>query len=276
MKKWAPFIDWAIVILFFSSGLLHPSVSDYYDVFWKIFLIITVPLFTLCFLLYRFSEKYGKRIQGPRNKIAPIAQEAFGTGRAMFVVSCMVAWPAGLYQAGFPTGLAWTLEEMGLSWWAAIIQMYLGIVAIDAMTYWKHRLLHTKLFFPFHKHHHSFRDPTPFAGFAVGPFETLLTFWPLLLICFPIAKHFAPLYFTAIISFVLLNLYLHAGVTFKWLEIVLPKIGLNSSAWHNIHHSDVNTNYGEVSYYWDKLCKTTRENFEKKKQLRKQNIIDAE
>jgi len=268
MKKLAPVIDWVIVIAFFFSGFFHPDVKEYYDSVWKIFLVITVPLFALCFLFYRFSESYGKRIQGSRNKIPPIAKEAFGSARAMFVVSCMTAWPVALYKAGYPTGIAWTLEDMGLSWWMVILQMYLGIVLIDAMTYWKHRLLHTKLFFPFHKHHHTFRDPTPFAGFAVGPLETLLTFWPLLLICLPEAKHFAPLYFTAIVSFVLLNLYLHCGVTYKWLEVILPKIGLNSSAWHNVHHSDVNANFGEVSFYWDKFCKTTRMHINKKKELK--------
>jgi lathosterol oxidase len=133
------------------------------------------------------------------------------------------------------------------------------------MTYWKHRLLHTRLFFPFHKHHHSFRDPTPFAGFAVGPLETLLTFWPLLLICFPPAKHFAPLYFSAIVGFVFLNLYLHCGVTFNWMEKLLPRIGLNTSAWHNVHHSDVNANFGEVSSIWDKVCKTSRRHVQAKK-----------
>lgn len=265
MRNLAPVIDWLVLILFFISGLLHPSVYHYYNSWWKIFLIITIPLFLFCSAVYWYSEKRGNRIQGTRKKLPPIAKEAFGSARAMFVVSCMVAWPAGMYQAGLPTGLAWTVEEMGLSWWLVILEMYLGIVAIDAMTYWKHRLLHTKLFFPFHKHHHSFRDPTPFAGFAVGPVETVLTFWPLMLICFPEAKHFAPLYFTAIVSFVMLNLYLHCGVTFPILEKVLPRIGLNTSAWHNVHHSDVNANFGEVSYYWDKFCKTSREHLKLKK-----------
>jgi sterol desaturase/sphingolipid hydroxylase (fatty acid hydroxylase superfamily) len=268
IRNLAGYIDWAIVILFFSSGLLHPSVIDYYDSFWRIFVIIIVPLFSLSFILYRFSEKYGSRIQGDRNKIPPIAKEAFGSGLAMFVVASMAAWPVGLYRAGYPTGLAWTLEEMGLSWWMVILQMYAGIMLVDALTYWKHRLLHTRLFFPFHKDHHFFRDPTPFASFAVGPLETFLTFWPLLLICFPVAKHFAPLYFTAIIGFVFLNLYLHCGVTFRWLEKLLPKIGLNSSAWHNIHHSDVNSNFGEVSFIWDKVCKTTRADSDRKKKAR--------
>lgn len=269
MRNLAGYIDWAVVILFFLSGFLHPSPIDYYDSLWRVFLIIIIPLFSLAFLIYRFSEKYGNRIQGTRNKIPPIAREAFGSGLAMFVVACMAAWPVGLYRAGLPTGLAWTLDEMGLSWWMVILQMYAGIVAVDALTYWKHRLLHTRLLFPFHKDHHYYRDPTPFASFAVGPVETVLTFWPLLFICMPEAKHFAPLYFTAIIGFVFLNLYLHCGVTFKWLEKLLPRIGLNSSAWHNVHHSDVNSNFGEVSFIWDKLCKTTRADSDKKKMARK-------
>ncbi|MES2620021.1 MAG: sterol desaturase family protein [Bacteroidota bacterium] len=261
----AVFIDWAVVVLFFLSGLLHPSPVMFYDSFWRIFLIIIIPLFTFAFLIYRFSERNGNRIQGERSKNPPIAEEAFGSARAMFVVACMAAWPTGMYRTGMPTGLAWTLTEMGLSWPLVILEMYAGIIAVDALTYWKHRLLHTKAFFAFHKLHHSFRDPTPFAGFAVGPVETVLTFWPLLLICFPPAKHFAPLYFSAIAGFVFLNLYLHCGVTFNWLEKILPRIGLNSSAWHNVHHSDVNANFGEVSSIWDKVCKTSRADYEKKR-----------
>lgn len=258
-------VDWLVLVLAPLSGLLHPDVPLSYKSMVQIFFLLTIPLFSMSYVIYRFSEQYGNRIQGERKKTPPLAREAFGTARAMFVVACMAAWPVGMYRAGMPTGLAWTLEEMGLTWWMAVLEMYLGIMAVDAMTYWKHRLLHTRLLFPFHKHHHTFRDPTPFSGFAVGPVETLLTFWPLLLICFPPAKHFAPLYFTAIIGFVFLNLYLHCGVTFNWLEGVLPRIGLNSSAWHNVHHSDVNANFGEVSYIWDKVCKTTREDFLKKK-----------
>lgn len=265
MQKAAPYIDSFVVLTALLSGLIHPQPVTFYQSALQVFLIIIIPLYTLSFLIYRYSENFGHRIQGVRKKAPLIAKEAFGTGRAAFVVACMAAWPIGLSRAGFETGLVWSLEEMGLSWWMVLLQMYFGIVLIDAWSYWKHRLLHTKLFFPFHKHHHTFRDPTPFAGFAVGPVETLLTFWPLLLICIPEAKHFAPLYFTAIIGFVLLNLYLHCGVTFQLLENVLPRILLNSSAWHNVHHSDVNANFGEVSFVWDKICKTSKEDLLSKK-----------
>lgn len=265
MQKAAPYIDGLVVIIAFTSGLLHPDPIVFYTSAAKLFGLISIPLFSFALLAFRYTEKHSNRIQGQRKKAAPISKEAFGTVRASFIVSLMAAWPMGLYTLGYPTGLAWTLEEMGLTWWMAVLQMYVGIVVIDAWTYWKHRLLHTKLLFPFHKHHHSFRDPTPFAGFAVGPVETVLTFWPLLLICIPEAKHFAPIYFTAIGSFVLLNLYLHSGIHSRVLEAILPKVLLNSSAWHNVHHSDVNANFGEVSFVWDKICKTSREDLNKQK-----------
>ncbi|MFM1874603.1 MAG: hypothetical protein RL266_340 [Bacteroidota bacterium] len=265
MQKAAPYIDAAVVLLALLSGLIHPDPQMFYKSALEVFLIIVIPLYLTSFLIYRFSERYGNRIQGIRKKAPLIAKEAFGSGRAAFIVALMSAWPLGLSRVGYETGLVWTLEQMGLSWWMVLIQMYLGIVAVDAWTYWKHRILHTKLLFPFHKHHHSFRDPTPFAGFAVGPVETLLTFWPLLLICFPPAKHFAPLYFSAIIGFVLLNLYLHCGVTFNFMEKLLPRMLLNSSAWHNVHHSDVNANYGEVSFIWDRICKTSKVDMQRKK-----------
>lgn len=265
MLKAAPYIDTLVVILSLASGLLHPDPEAFYRSAAEVFLIIIVPLFSVAAVVHLYSERFGTRIQGERRKMPPIAKEAYGSARAAFVVACMAAWPVGMSRAGLPTGLVWSVGEMGLPWWAIILQMYLGIVAVDAWTYWKHRLLHTRALFPFHMHHHSFRDPTPFAGFAVGPVETVLTFWPLLLICFPPAKHFAPLYFTAIVGFVLLNLYLHCGVTFRPMERVLPKILLNTSAWHNVHHSDVNANFGEVSFIWDRWCRTTREDMQRKK-----------
>lgn len=261
----AAIVDWLVVALMFLSGLLHPSVSLFYSSFIRVFLIVTLPLLAFSYLTYIYSEKNGARIQGVRKSAPPIANEVFGTVRAMFVVSCMAAWPVGLYRAGIPTGIAWTLEQMGITWWMAVLEMFLGIVAVDAITYWKHRVLHTRMLFAFHKHHHTFRDPTPFAGFAVGPVETVLTFWPLLLVCIPEAKHFAPLYFTAIVGFVFLNLYLHCGVTFSFLEKVLPRINLNTSAWHNVHHSHTNMNFGEVSAFWDRVCKTTRADYMQRK-----------
>lgn len=199
MRKLAPYIDALIVILVVLSGLLHPDSKLFYLTAVKMFFIISIPLHLFAFISFQFSEKFGNRIQGVRQHTKLIGQEIFGSTRAAFVVAFMSAWPIALSLAGYETGMVWSMKDMGFSWWIVTIQMFFGIVAVDAWTYWKHRLLHTKFMYPFHMHHHSFKDPTPFAGFAVGPLETLLTFWPLLLICIPEAKHYAPFYYTAII-----------------------------------------------------------------------------
>jgi len=90
----------------------------------------------------------------------------------------------------------------------------------------------------------------------VGPFESLLTFWPIALLSFPAARHWAPLYFGLIAGFILLNFYLHAGVTWRWLERTLPRAFVNTSAFHNIHHSHADANFGEALTLWDHICRT--------------------
>ena len=266
MHRLAPWIDWAIVAFLVFIGFLHPSPKMFYSSLAILFVCITGSVLAISQILYSISKKYGYRVQGERQKAPPIKREIFETTRSLFIASCLAAWPLGLYRAGLPTGYAWTLQEMGLTWWMVVLEMYAGIIVIDAYSYWKHRLLHVKFFFPFHKTHHSFRDPTPFGGFAVGPFEAFLTFWPVLIICYPPAKHFVPLYMTAIVAFVVLNLYLHCGVAFSRVEKTILPIGLNSSGWHNYHHSDVVSNFGELSYIWDKICKTSRKDIAEKKQ----------
>lgn len=160
--------EWLLVCVLVIVGAFHPSPSVFYDSLWRVFLIIVFPLHLLSYVAYRVSERVGKRIQGERRKAPLIFKEALDTTRAMFVVSCLAAWPIGMYRTGLPTGMAWTLEEMGVSWWIASLQMLGGIVVVDAWTYWKHRMLHTRWLFAFHRGHHAYRDPTPFAGFAVG------------------------------------------------------------------------------------------------------------
>lgn len=98
---------------------------------------------------------------------------------------------------------------------------------------------------------------TPFGAFAVGPVEALATFWPLALLVFPMTKFFIPMYFSAIVAFVFLNFYLHSGIRIELLETLLPKVGLNVSSHHNVHHESFGKyHYGEVSFVWDYILGT--------------------
>jgi hypothetical protein len=62
-----------------------------------------------------------------------------------------------------------------------------------------------------------------------------------------------------IVAFVCLNFYLHCGVTLRWVEATLPRLYLNTSAFHNVHHARANTHFGEALYLWDALCGTRTE-----------------
>lgn len=250
-------VDAVLPFFLASSGLLHPeSPALWYRNLGLGFVVVAGSVLGGAGIAHLLSLRFGRRIQGIRARPAPIAREAFETARCMFVVACLLAWPLTQWRLGHPLGLTWTLNESTGGSVRVIAQTLAGLLVLDAWLYWKHRLLHTRLLFGFHKAHHAFRDPTPFAGFAVAPVEALLTFWPLLLVAIPQATHWGPLYFPLIIGFVLLNYYLHCGVTLSFVEATLPKIFLNTSAFHNVHHARANTHFGEALSLWDTICGT--------------------
>ena len=84
----------------------------------------------------------------------------------------------------------------------------------------------------------------------------MLTFWPLCLVAVPQATHYAPIYFTLVVGFIGLNYYLHCGVCVGWIERLLSPLAINTSAFHNIHHSHANANFGEAMTLWDRFCRT--------------------
>ncbi|MBX7083580.1 MAG: sterol desaturase family protein [Nannocystaceae bacterium] len=252
LPRW---IDAALPMVLAATGLLHPeSPATYYACLGVAFACLATVVLGGAAVMYAIAGRVGTRIQGPRERPPKLGAEAFESGRAMFVAACLAAWPMAQWQLGHPTGMVWDLGDH--AWWAVVLQTVAGVLVIDGWLYLKHRLLHTRWLFGFHRAHHAFRDPTPFAGFAVAPVEALLTFWPILILCAPAATHWAPLYFGLVLGFIGLNFYLHCGVTWRWIEATLPRVLLNTSAFHNVHHSHVKVNFGEAMVLWDRICRT--------------------
>lgn len=249
-------IDTALPFVMVSLGLLSEDPATWYASFGVIFGGLCAAILGGAGLTYLLSKHFGRRIQGERRKPPPMGREAFESARAMWVMATLAAWPLAQWQLGHPTGMVLDLKAHGIEAWQIVLQTAVGVIAIDAWLYWKHRILHSRALFGFHRQHHTFRDPTPFAGFAVGPVEALATFWPVTILCIPEATHWAPLYVALVVGFVLLNFYLHCGVTLGLVEATLPRVFLNTSAFHNVHHSHANANFGEAMYLWDWLCKT--------------------
>jgi sterol desaturase/sphingolipid hydroxylase (fatty acid hydroxylase superfamily) len=202
----------------------------------------------------------GARLQpaAPRSRVFA---EALESCRAMVVFSGFAAWPRTLLLQGKPTALLFSLAaaqpEAPRSVALYCAKLAAITLGVDAYMYFKHLLLHTRPFFAFHSQHHGFPNPTPFAAFAVAPVEAALTFAPVLALCLPAAPVWAHAYAAWTAGFVALNLYLHSGVEVAALEWLLRRLALNSSAFHNVHHeSGGSSNYGELSFLWDRILGT--------------------
>jgi lathosterol oxidase len=249
-------IDRAVLIGVVAAGGLSADPITWFTSFGAAFAGLLATILGGAWLVTRWAEARTERIQGPRRKPPMIAEEAWITSQAMWVMAGLIAWPITAARLDMPTGFRWTLEGTGWSIPVAIGVTLLGVVGVDAWTYWKHRALHTRPLFGFHRGHHSFRDPTAFAAFAVGPLEALWTFCPVLAVLHPEAIHWGPAYVTLVAGFVVLNLYLHCGIKLGFVEATLPRLGFNTSAFHNVHHSHVRANFGEPAIWWDVIAKT--------------------
>ncbi|APR81199.1 Sterol desaturase family protein [Minicystis rosea] len=253
---WATWVEGAVVVGLTVSGLFA-SVGPrlFYLSLLGGFVAIAGSVLTGAAIVTWISERRPVRLQGPRRKPALALRGARDTALAAWVAASLLAWPLSRLEAGLPVGLTWSIEEAGGAP-RAVLQTLAGVLVIDAWLYWKHRLLHTRWLFPFHRGHHVYRDPTAFAGFAVGPVESLLTFWPVVVWAHPKAVHWVPLYFGLVGGFVLLNFYLHSGVASRFLEATLPRLYVNTSAFHNRHHANAEVHFGEAFTLWDHLCRT--------------------
>ncbi|MGE0791717.1 MAG: sterol desaturase family protein [Sandaracinaceae bacterium] len=249
-------IEGSILLALILAGLLSPAgPALYYGALAVGFVGIAGSVLGGAALFTWLAERRADRLQGPRRLPRFAWRGSRDTVLASFIAAAFLAWPLARMWSGEETGLTWDVDEAGGPL-AVALENILGIVALDAWLYWKHRLLHTKPMFQFHRAHHSYRDPTSYSSFAVGTVESVLTFWPVVFLAFPWAPHYAPVYFVLVVGFIVLNLYLHCGVTSRLVEAVLPKVGFNTSAYHNRHHADANVNFAEALIVWDYLMGT--------------------
>lgn len=260
-----PSADWTargealVVVALSAAGLLAPQGARAF--YWALLTGFVGIVGTVLFgaaLVTLYAERRPERLQGPRRRPTLAWRGARDTAIAAWVAACLLAWPLSRLQAGLPNGLTWSLAEAGGPVRVSL-QTVGALLVLDAWLYWKHRLLHTRWLFRFHRGHHGYRDPTAFAGFAVGPVESLLTFWPVVIWAHPLAVHWAPLYFGLVFAFVSLNFYLHCGVASRLLEGTLPRLFVNTSRFHNRHHANAEVNFGEALTLWDRLCRTREE-----------------
>lgn len=125
----------------------------------------------------------------------------------------------------------------------------------DMLIYFIHRGLHHRLVYKrFHKLHHRWIVPTPFASHAFQWLDGFLQSVPyhLYVFLFPLNKY-AYLAFFMFVNFWTVSI--HDG-NYSVPKLFRPVV--NGAAHHNDHHQYYNCNYGQFFTLWDRLMGSFR------------------
>lgn len=123
------------------------------------------------------------------------------------------------------------------------------------LIYFIHRACHHRILYKrFHKVHHQWIIPTPFASHAMHWFDALLQSLPYHIYVFLFPMH--KLLYLAFFTFVnIWTVGIHDG------HFAIPEFMesfINGSSHHSDHHRYNNYNYGQFFTLWDRLLKSYR------------------
>jgi len=151
-------------------------------------------------------------------------------------------------------------------WWyfgfAFIIMLFLH----DTYFYWIHRLMHHPSIFRFvHLVHHKSTNPSPWAAYAMHPFEAILEAGIVVIFLFTIPVHLFHLSFFFLFMIVY-NVYGHLGWELYPKGFSKHWLGkwINTSVNHNQHHQLFKGNYGLYFLFWDRIMGTIREDYDQR------------
>ena len=131
--------------------------------------------------------------------------------------------------------------------WYNYIQFPMFLLFTDFCIYWIHRALHHPILYKrFHKPHHKWIMPTPYASHAFHPLDGYSQSVPyhVFPFLFPLQKFSYILLFTFIQIWTVM---IHDG------EYVANSPVINGAACHTLHHLYFNYNYGQFTTLWDRL-----------------------
>ncbi|RAJ08849.1 sterol desaturase/sphingolipid hydroxylase (fatty acid hydroxylase superfamily) [Chitinophaga skermanii] len=142
-------------------------------------------------------------------------------------------------------------------WWIPI-SVALALVVHDTYFYWMHRILHHDKLFNFtHLVHHKSTNPSPWTAYSFHVLEAFAEGGVVLVLVFVMPMHpLSVMLFS--LSSLLINVYGHLGYEImpkNFRKSFLFEI-LNTSTYHNLHHSKFKGNYGLYFRVWDRMMGT--------------------
>jgi sterol desaturase/sphingolipid hydroxylase (fatty acid hydroxylase superfamily) len=219
----------------------------------------------LYFLLWKWgAERFrGSRIQPKKRVDGQQIRSEIKNTLIMLIVTAPLTLVIAILYANGATKLTADASTIGWPWIAAT---FVGLLLFnDAWFYFWHRLFHhPKLFRYVHAVHHKSIDVNPFSSYSFHWFEGLiLGAWALpVVLIFPI---YLPMLGALHAVGLANNVMSHLGYEFfpRWLLRVPLLRWMNTSTFHNQHHSSFKGNYALMFRFWDRMLGTELPNYEK-------------
>lgn len=137
--------------------------------------------------------------------------------------------------------------------WPHLLLTIVAILIItETLVYWAHRLLHVGRFWDYlHRHHHSWKRPTPWVAVSFHPLDSFMQAVPHHLCAFLFPIHVG-VYLASVVLVTAWSVSIHDRVSLvRWGAI-------NYAHHHSIHHWYDSYNFGQYTTFWDRLCGTYR------------------
>ncbi|MBC7565822.1 MAG: sterol desaturase family protein [Pedobacter sp.] len=233
-----------------------------------IFFISTLRYFIIAglvfFLFYKvmlgkFSNaKIQAKHAGSKDFIHEVLHSIQSTGVMSLIAAVVLFTPLRSYTKVYAD-----IERFGI--WYMVLSVFLALVVHDTYFYWMHRLLHHPRLFKYaHLTHHKSTNPSPWTSYSFHIIEAAVEGAVLIVLVLVL-----PMHRFAIMGFVLLgfmiNVYGHLGYEImpKWFRGSILFRWINTSIYHNLHHSKFKGNYGLYFRFWDRLMGTETPNYVK-------------
>lgn len=149
-------------------------------------------------------------------------------------------------------------------WWMPL-SLLLALIFHDTYFYWMHRTIHHPgLYKTFHILHHKSVNPSPWASFSFNTSEAVLEALIVPIVMWTIPMHYSMLVTFGFASF-FGNVYGHLGyeIAPRWFRNTWLFEVINSSVYHNIHHSRFKGNFSLYFRYWDRWMGTEHPDYVK-------------
>ncbi|KAF4308509.1 Fatty acid hydroxylase [Botryosphaeria dothidea] len=174
-----------------------------------------------------------------------VRQEIAQAVRAIPVIAVLTTPIFALEVRGH--GKLYDASADGPGRWYDAAQFPLFIAFTDACIYWIHRALHhPAIYRRYHKPHHRWIMPSPFASVAFHPLDGFAQSLPyhVFPFVFPLQKAAYVLLFAFVQVW---TVVIHDG------EYVAENPVVNGAACHTMHHLYFNYNYGQFTTLWDRV-----------------------